>query len=133
MGGPTELIRQNCPLATESYDGLMSKEQVVALDSQGLDLDASGGAEAARAHGDERRAARRRQRSRRAAGADRRQRGLQRDDHLLAIAAGGQYGAAPLRSAMSAIACSGAMLPLVLYSASATITPGPWRATWRSR
>ncbi len=35
MSGPTELIRQNCPLATTSNDGLMSKEQVAALEEAG--------------------------------------------------------------------------------------------------
>jgi hypothetical protein len=32
MAGPTELIRQNCPIATTANDGLMSKEQVAQLD-----------------------------------------------------------------------------------------------------
>lgn len=33
MPGPSLLIRENCPIATESNDGLMSAEQVVQLNS----------------------------------------------------------------------------------------------------
>jgi hypothetical protein len=35
MSGPTELIRQNCPIATSGNDGIMSAEQAATVEAAG--------------------------------------------------------------------------------------------------